>query len=412
MRPTNTPYRAEVAFVCTSLKAGGSERVSIIAAERLARWGIRSHFISHRYEPQEFVISAEVESIITLLPEGDSLYTPNNLAFIQDYLHQHGIAIVFLVYVDVAPFVAMQSALSCRWVYWLHSAPFWELVHAQEEGEVRSRHSIKWWIRWHLLGGKRKAMSEAHRREVYERYRFDLEHVDKYIVLCPEYINEIQDTLSLSESQASKLISLTNTNDPVPEAFTSLSSKEHTIVFAGRFSLVEKRIDLLLKAWHQASSKLPTWSLKLYGTGVDQPLIEQLIARHHIPRVEICGFEPSQRRIYASASISCLTSPIEGWGLALAEAQAWGCVPFAFDCSAGVRAIIGHDGEAGRLIPQGDLESYARELIALCSDHEELQALQGRCLERAKLYMHEVNDDAWGSLLGHLLPSSSSSNSN
>ncbi len=401
--PTPSP-RGEVAFICTSLKAGGSERVSIIAAQRLAQWGIRSHFLSNRYVPEEFVLAPETGATISILPEETNLYSPANLSFVQDYLRAHNIAIVFLVYVDVAPFVEMQRQLSCRWVYWLHSAPFWELTHAREEGEVRSRHSVRWWIRWHLLGGKRKATSEAHREGVYERYRFDLDHVDRYIVLCPEYINKIQDTLSLSESQASKLISLTNTNDPVPEAFTSLSSKEHTIVFAGRFSLVEKRIDLLLKAWHQASSKLPTWSLKLYGTGVDQPLIEQLIARHHIPRVEICGFEPSQRKIYASASISCLSSPIEGWPLALAEAQAWGCVPFAFDCSAGVRAIIGHDGEAGRLIPQGDIESYARELVALCSDHDELRAMQRRCIARAELYAHEVNDEAWASLLRQLLP--------
>ncbi len=401
--PTPSP-RGEVAFICTSLKAGGSERVSIIAAQRLAQWGIRSHFLSNRYVPEEFVLAPETGATISILPEETNLYSPANLSFVQDYLREHGIAIVFLVYVDVAPFVEMQRQLSCRWVYWLDSAPFWELTHAREEGEVRSRHSIRWCIRWHLLGDKRRVTSDAYRAKVYDRYRWDLEHVDRYIVLCPEYINEIQDTLSLSESQASTLISLTNTNDPVPEAVKFLSSKEHTIVFAGRFSLVEKRIDLLLKAWYRAASELPTWSLKLYGTGVDQPLIERLIARHRIPRVEVCGFEPSQRKIYASASISCLTSPIEGWPLALAEAQAWGCVPFAFDCSAGVRAIIGHDGEAGRLIPQGDIESYARELVALCSDHDELRAMQTRCIERAELYAHEVNDEAWASLLRQLLP--------
>lgn len=412
MSSSQRTYRAEVAFICTSLKGGGSERVSITAAERLATWGIRSHFLSNRYAPSEFVLPTDIGASISLLPDEEDLYSAANMAFAQEYLRHHQVSIVFLVYVDVAPFVEMQSALPCRWVYWLHSAPFWELTHAQQEGMIRSRYSIKWWIRWHLLGGKRRANSQAYRQTIYQRYLFDLEHVDRYIVLCPEYIEEVRERLALTSPQASKILSLTNTNTSAPSDKTILEGKERVIIFAGRFSLVEKRIDLLLEIWRRAAKRLPDWSLKLYGAGTDRLLIERLIAQHHIPRVEICGFETSQRKIYASASISCLTSPIEGWPLSLTEAQTWGCVPFAFDCSAGVRAIIGNHGEAGCLIPFGDIERYTQELIALCSEHDRLHEMQLRCLERSRLYTHEVNDNTWDALLRQLLPSSSSSTRN
>lgn len=66
-------------------------------------------------------------------------------------------------------------------------------------------------------------------------------------------------------------------------------------------------------------------------------MLRKQIKKQNIKQVTLCGYTSDPQEVYKDASILCLTSSFEGWGLVLAEAHNNGVVPIAFECSAGVR---------------------------------------------------------------------------
>ena len=102
-----------------------------------------------------------------------------------------------------------------------------------------------------------------------------------------------------------------------------------------------------------------------------------------LEHIEFCGYSENPEVHYATASILCLTSSHEGWGMVLAEAMASGVVPMAFDCSLGVRELLGSG--RGVLVRPFDEEEYARQLSALMEsedDRARYRALYPEYVER------------------------------
>ena len=102
------------------------------------------------------------------------------------------------------------------------------------------------------------------------------------------------------------------------------------------------------------------------------------------------------------ASILCMTSSFEGWGLVLTEAQANGVVPIAFGCSDGVKSILSPSGVNGVVVEPFDLEAYARELLSLMNDDARRKQMQRQVIEKSKSYSPEVVGKEWIALLERL----------
>lgn len=398
---TRAYHGTKVAFVHFVLEGGGSERVSLTTARRLALWGIESHFIGTRTKADEFALPEGIGAKMHLLTAGSSYHDERTRAELKAYIEEQDIKIIFVAYVQGECFRDFRPTNGCKLVYWSHAMPFWEHTYDVEAGAMGARYSIKRWVQWHLLGGRQRTTSQAYRQAILERYRSDVEIFDRYIVLCPEYKDEICEVLKLPREQADKIVSFINTIDLKP---SPTLTKDKVIVFVSRISLVQKRFDRMVKIWKRAASRLPEWKLRIYGSGYDQWILERMVRSRGIERLELCGYETDLDKIYREASIVCLTSTFEGWGLVLAEGQNDGVVPMVFDCCAGVRRIVGTDGHAGRLIEPFDIDKYADELVALCQDEQSLKAMQQRCIDKRYDYAPDVNDEAWSRLLGDLLP--------
>ena len=143
-------------------------------------------------------------------------------------------------------------------------------------------------------------------------------------------------------------------------------SKKREILFVGRMNFTQKRPDLLLKIWIKLQNRFPAWSLRFVGDGEDMARMRSLAKSLNVDRVSFEGFQ-DPKPYYRDASIFCMTSTSEGFGMVLVEAAAFGCVPVAFDSFAAVRDII-DDGENGCLVPAFDCEKYAETLARLMSD--------------------------------------------
>lgn len=112
--------------------------------------------------------------------------------------------------------------------------------------------------------------------------------------------------------------------------------------------------------------------------------------------VVFCGEVPHAdlHVYYKRATIFCLTSRVEPFGIVLLEAGAFGCPVVATDVG-GIPEIITH-GKTGRLFPAEDVEALARELLDLLSDTEERQRLgQSLCNHVREKFSWQAAADAY-----------------
>ena len=104
----------------------------------------------------------------------------------------------------------------------------------------------------------------------------------------------------------------------------------------------------------------------------DGPIRQELEQKSQkMERIIFAGYQEPEP-FYRDASILCLTSDFEGWGMVLTEAMTFGAIPVVFNSFAAVTDII-EDGRTGMLVPPFSCKRFARKLAVLMRD-EELRA--------------------------------------
>ena len=146
---------------------------------------------------------------------------------------------------------------------------------------------------------------------------------------------------------------------------------------------------------------MPDWHLYIVGDGNARPLMEA--KAQHLPRVHFEGQQSDVKPYLDRASILCLVSEMESWGLCLTEAQANGVIPIAFDCSAGVRHILSPSGENGFLIPNGDILAFCEALVSLARrSPEDMNRLRRNVMEKSKMYSIENVGRLWLNMISEI----------
>lgn len=227
-----------------------------------------------------------------------------------------------------------------RIIYHLHSIPFFQvgLKIASPSKSLREK------------------LFHTYSRRYRRRMGMTLRNVDACITLCRGYADRLRE---LYPADAVKIHAIYNPAPPVAEA--PAMEKRNEIVYVGRLSRNDKRVDNLLRIFARVAPAHPDWSLKIIGDGPDRPALEQLARDLNLRSVEFLGYRPKLN--LSAASIIAMTSDIEGWGMAMVEGMQQGVVPIAFDCSDGVRELLA-DGR-GILVAPGDFDGYAARLSEL-----------------------------------------------
>ena len=136
------------------------------------------------------------------------------------------------------------------------------------------------------------------------------------------------------------------------------SVRRPVILFVGH-DFARKGGDRLLAAFRRVRAQMPEARLQIVGTS----------AVPAEPGVEVLGRIDDRRRVadlYAQASIFCLPSYFEPYGLVLMEAMAHG-LPCVSTHVCGIPEIV-TEGEAGLLVPAGDSAALAAALLRLLQD--------------------------------------------
>ena len=137
---------------------------------------------------------------------------------------------------------------------------------------------------------------------------------------------------------------------------------------------------------------MPDVRLRVAGSGDHLDALKDLAARLGLAdRVDFMGFVTEQQKIEMLRQVHVVANPSskEGWGVTVIEANACG-TPVVASNVPGLRdAVV--DGETGILVPYGDVEALARELIEVLRDDARRENLAGNALEWAAKFSWDAS---------------------
>lgn len=390
-----------IAFVCTDFLLGGSEQVCYNTARYLAqRWGVKSYFFATRASTHALQLIQDAGGLYIQLPENNHskrFLTLSNLSFLKEHIHALDLGLVILMagWRQAADADEIAS-LPCKVTLWHHSIPLWECHEKLCRGRAKIEGKPWRWLEYQCLTRPKYEYLPYKRRAMMRSYKDQIAKCDLYLVLCPEYAEDLVGKLALPPQLARKIRPMINTQEIVANPQLE---KQKEIIYMGRLDRGIKCVDRLLRVWQSVQHQLSDWTFKIYGSGDDEARLKKLALSLGLERCHLMGRIQYPREAYQTAAILCLSSNFEGFPMVLIEAQAQGVVPISFDISAGVRYIIGADERSGRLVPPYELEAYAHTLLNLCQDHELRERLQQACLTKVSDYAPDINDALWYEIL-------------
>ncbi len=175
--------------------------------------------------------------------------------------------------------------------------------------------------------------------------------------------------------------------DTVALTIAAPLTSEPRILFLGRL-VPKKGCDVLIRAMERVQQSLPEARLTIAGDGPERQALEASAARH-TRGTRFLGMQTPEHVRTLMQSSRCLAAPslaapdgdAEGLPTVLCEALALG-LPVASTVHSGIPELIRH-GEHGLLCPEGDDETLAEHLLALCAPDG--PALQFRSAGRARV---------------------------
>ncbi|MBU8870462.1 MAG: glycosyltransferase family 4 protein [Gemmatimonadales bacterium] len=132
-----------------------------------------------------------------------------------------------------------------------------------------------------------------------------------------------------------------------------------------------KSIDVAIRAFALIRQEVPAARMLIMGRGPDRERLQKLVTRLGLdPYIEFQGFLSWTELVQTlhRCHVFLNTSPKEGWGLTVVEANQCGLPVVASD-RPGLKDSVS-DGHTGSLVPFGDEAAFARQAVQLLQDHE------------------------------------------
>lgn len=383
-----------IAFIHNNFPAGGAERVTIdIAAYLSAFEGYEVYVYASRIS--EVLMTEDMRKTFTLRKIPTQAVPSRRAREIERHVVNDGIDVLVQVTKAIPGIEEIKKNTGVKTVVSCHGEPFWQrhaIVYRRQKGLVRK-------IMWNLYNKKRYEDGTLAMKKAVSRTLREYNNCDAYTVLCKPYKFETAEKLGL-DPERSHIYPIENSEYTVDDVNYS---KENILLFCGRFENWSKRIDRLLRIWSKVQNKMPDWRLVLVGDGENWEELKQMAADMSLERVSFEGRRTNVADYYRKASVVALTSETEGWGLALTEAQAQGCICIAFGCTSGVREVLSPDRECGFIVPPFDEDAYAETLLSIASmpEDEKLRIRKNAVASRLN-YTPEIISEKWRLLFDEL----------
>lgn len=385
---------------------GGTETVTL----SLINWFLDQHIECHIIAWHKGDIGENPSGIdIMYLPDIKNIDSPENFDMINSYAITHHIDIV----INQGPFwlgkSMMPRGISFKIISVLHYAPKFRIANSVHNIYTlfhKHSHSLVYKLKTTI----RYVFCDWFARRDFNRidkpiFKNILDNSDAFVLLCSEYCNEMANLLSLQNKD--KLYAISN-----PAAvgilqvlrggeILSQSQKDKTLLYVGRLTAWDKRVDRLLRIWSKIQSKYQDWQLQILGDGEERDNLESLADTLHLERISFRGFcDPTD--YYRHASILCSTSNSEGFPMIFCEAAAYGVCAITYNVSAGVEYVINNLGN-GMLVSPCKEHEYIQKLCSLMDDVMKRQHLADEGVKNLNNFNIENIGSQWIELFNKVL---------
>ena len=189
-------------------------------------------------------------------------------------------------------------------------------------------------------------------------------------------------------------------NNPLPFAIPARPAPRigNTVLAVGRL-VHAKGFDVLLQAWSIVVRQVPDWRLMIVGEGEERANLEALRDQLGLgDSVVLPGICPDVTKAYKQASVFCLSSRYEGFGLVLIEAMAFGLPIVSTDCETGPRELL-EGGRDAVLVATSNQHALADGLLDVISNMAKASQLSRMASEKAKRFSSERITQDWIAIL-------------
>ena len=384
---------------------GGVERVTDTFARGLiTKGGYSIYYLCGKVEPQdEYCLKYDFPARQYMLPEFGFFRSNKNKEFYRNLLEELNIDIVVNQRGLDSEFDKVLNIGDVKKISVLHTKPNAKINHDLSRMLLFSnepKEQVKKYIKillypFFYLRAKYKA--KRYLRTVYSNL---VQYSDAIVLLSN---NDKKEFLSNGINIGDKILcGISNPNTFPVENNVSIKEKENVILYVGRLDPFDKNVIALIKIWEKLYQKYPLWKLVLVGDGADRKRIEEYIRKRDLKNVCLEGTQKNVVDYYKRASFICLTSFFEGWGMALTEGMAYGCIPFTFN-NYGAASDIIDDGINGCLIPAYNLNIYANRLAELIQDKKKRTELANAAVDKVKSFNAENVVLEWCNLFERLI---------
>nr|WP_195461552.1 glycosyltransferase [Alistipes sp. D31t1_170403_E11] len=304
-------------------------------------------------------------------------------------------------------FARIRRDVGCKIIFCIHSIPLWEVRAARSKrcSDLPKPTLLKK-LEFLLFRQPTNLLTNKLKHRVLKSYTEVLPHLDRLVMLCPEYKEEMQLQIRKSGYPGSKapdekFMSISNPLLPPLFPVDRETPKEKTVLYVGRLKREDKRVDRLLTIWQKIERSIPEWRLQILGRGEEMETLRKQAARLGLKRIEFMGHQTDVVPYYRRASFICLTSNFEGLPMCLIEAQQYGVIPVAFDSFAAIRGIT-ENGKAGIMVPAFNKRKYAARLKAVLLDNDQQEQMRKHCYDAPSKYDIQVIGQQWLDLFSEL----------
>lgn len=356
---------------------GGVESITTNLANEFVRLGIGVHIVS--FEQTASLDAMNLDNRVDVKALTKPVLSRSNIRFFRNYIHDNRIGIIMnqwcLPFYTTMLIKSATKGTDCKIIQIHQNNPVTNARLKQIEIELENGSTKRFWgkVNWHLI-------NLASRLSL--RYAYD--NCDEFVFLSQTFIQPFLKYIWVRTS--SKVAA-------IPESFSTesdgvLPKKEKEILYLGRIDYNQKRVRRVIEIWSELEEVLPDWHLTIVGDGPDMENVKNMVVGYGLKHVSFEGFQKPDE-YFKRAPIMLLVSEYEGFGIVLAEAQSYGCVPIALDSYSALHDIV-ESGKNGIIVSYPYVRDNFVSSIKLCVSNEKLlnqMALNGmKSVDKFKMY--------------------------
>ncbi len=290
-------------------------------------------------------------------------------------------------------------------IYAFHMCPGFQTVtngtlQRMLYGYLHNDQALKQTLYW-LLSSTKPIWQPISNLLLRKKYLIPYNLTDRTVVLSQHYIQPYAQLCGIKDT--SKLTAIGNSlryTDFVTA--DDIQKKDKTVLVVARFDEHTKRLSYVLRCWKKIEqcADLQYWRLQLVGTGGDERFYRYLTDKYQLRRVEFAGLQ-DPHDYYLHASLFCMTSTAEGWGMTLTEAAQLGVPAIAMDSFGAVHDII-TDGYNSTIVPNNDLKAFYNAMVALMSNDNKRRQMSLNAVESSHRFEIDNVVNQWLNLFEQL----------